>query len=74
MKHLSASILAREEIALIDVQTILRHKNLSTTEKYIRRIESVRPVLKMLPRPKKNHLKTTWETTGKPSGNHLENS
>jgi len=43
---------------MIDIQTILRHKNLSTTERYIRRIESIRPVLKVLPKLK-NHLATT---------------
>lgn len=53
IRHLSASILAREGVAMIDIQTILRHKNLSTTERYIRRIESVRPALKVLPKVKK---------------------
>ena len=60
IRHLSASILAREGVAMIDIQTILRHKNLSTTERYIRRIESVRPALQVLPKVK-NHLATTWE-------------
>ncbi|MBT8330473.1 MAG: hypothetical protein KJN87_12265, partial [Desulfofustis sp.] len=54
-------ILASEGIPMIDIQTILRHKNLSTTERYIRRIESVRPVLKVLPQLK-NHLATTPNT------------
>ncbi len=58
IRHLTASILASEGIPMIDIQTILRHKNLSTTERYIRRIESVRPVLKVLPQLK-NHLATT---------------
>lgn len=56
IRHLAASILAREGIPMIDIQTILRHKNLSTTERYIRRIESVRPALRVL-----SKLKTTWE-------------
>ena len=58
IRHLTASILAREGVPMIDIQTILRHKNLSTTERYIRRIESIRPVLKVLPKLK-NHLATT---------------
>ena len=58
IRHLTASILAREGIPMIDIQTILRHKNLSTTERYIRRIESVRPALRVLPKLK-NHLATT---------------
>ncbi|TKB11367.1 tyrosine-type recombinase/integrase [Desulforhopalus sp. IMCC35007] len=63
IRHLSASILAREGVAMIDIQTILRHKNLSITERYIRRIESVRPELRLLPKvkSKKNHLVTTWQ-------------
>ncbi len=56
IRHLSASILAKEGIPMIDIQTILRHKNLSTTERYIRRIESIRPALRVLPK-----IKTTWE-------------
>jgi len=59
IRHLSASILAQEGVPMIDIQTILRHKNLSTTEKYIRRIESVRPALRMLPK-----VKTTWRPPG----------
>jgi integrase len=62
IRHLSASILAREGVAMIDIQTILRHKNLSTTERYIRRIESVRPALRLLPKVKSKI---------KPPGDHL---
>lgn len=63
IRHLTASILAKEGIPMIDIQTILRHKNLSTTERYIRRIESVRPVLNVLPKLK-NHLKPPERKTG----------
>jgi integrase len=59
IRHLTASILAQEGVPMIDIQTILRHKNLSTPEKYIRRIESVRPVLRVLPK-----VKTTWRPPG----------
>lgn len=53
IRHLTASILAREGIPMIDIKTILRHKNLATTEKYIQRIESVRPALRVLARKAK---------------------
>lgn len=46
IRHLSASILSRNNVALIDIQTILRYKSLSTTERYIHRMESVRSALK----------------------------
>lgn len=58
IRHLTASILAKAGVPMIDIQTILRHKNLSTTERYIRRLDSVRPALKSLP-----GLKTTKATT-----------
>jgi integrase len=55
IRHLAASILAREGIPMIDIQTILRHKILSTTERAFRRVELVRPALKVPSKPK-----TTW--------------
>ncbi|WPD22844.1 MAG: site-specific integrase [Candidatus Electrothrix scaldis] len=42
IRHLSASILIKNKVPLLDVQTILRHRQLSTTERYIHRLESVR--------------------------------
>ncbi len=60
IRYLTASILAKAGTPMIDIQTILRHKNLSTTERYIKRLDSVRPALKALPGLKqKNHLTTT---------------
>ena len=55
IRHLTASILAQAGVSMIDIQTILRHKNLSTTEKYIRRLDSLRPALRVLPSRKKSH-------------------
>jgi len=52
IRHLTASILARENVALLDIRAILRHRNLSTTERYIRRLSSLRPALKVLPKLK----------------------
>lgn len=42
IRHLSASILMENDVPLIDIKTILRHKNLATTERYIHRLKSVR--------------------------------
>ncbi len=42
IRHLSASILMENDVPLIDIQTILRHKSISTTERYIHRLKSVR--------------------------------
>lgn len=49
IRHLTASILAKANVSMIDIQAILRHKNLSTTERYIQRISALRPVLRVLP-------------------------
>lgn len=42
IRHLSASILMEHDVPLLDIKTILRHKNITTTEKYIHRLKSVR--------------------------------
>ena len=49
IRHLTASILAQKNVSMIDIQSILRHKNLSTTERYIRRITTLRSALNQLP-------------------------
>jgi len=49
IRHLTASILAKANVPMIDIQAILRHKKLSTTERYIGRIDSLRPSLRVLP-------------------------
>lgn len=48
IRHLTASILVQADMPLIDVQTILRHKALSTTERYVHRLKSVKASLKVL--------------------------
>jgi len=53
IRHLTASILAKHDVPLVDIQAILRHQRLSTTEKYIRQLRSVRPALRLLSRKKK---------------------
>ena len=52
IRHLTASILARSGIPAIDIQAILRHKKISTTERYLHRLESLRPALKVLEKKK----------------------
>ncbi len=46
--QLTASILAQENVPMITIQRILRHKQLTTTERYIRGLEPVRPALELL--------------------------
>lgn len=48
IRHLTASILVQADIPLIDVQTVLRHKKLSTTERYVHRLKSVRTSLQVM--------------------------
>jgi len=48
IRHLTASILAQNNIPMVQIQAILRHKKLSTTEIYLHRISDLRPVLKLL--------------------------
>jgi integrase len=48
IRHLTASILAQADVPMVTIQRILRHKNLTTTERYIRGLESVRPALEIL--------------------------
>ncbi|MBF0550318.1 MAG: site-specific integrase [Deltaproteobacteria bacterium] len=52
IRHLTASILAQNGIPMVVIQAILRHHNLSTTERYLHRITDFRPALKVLSRTK----------------------
>lgn len=40
IRHLSASILVANKVALTDVQSVLRHGNLTTTQRYVHRLET----------------------------------
>lgn len=53
IRHLTASILARSNVPMIQIQGILRHKSLATTERYIQRLDSLRPALQLLSSKKK---------------------
>ena len=49
IRHLTASILTKNNVPLFDIKTILRHKSMQTTERYIHRLESLRAVLEIIP-------------------------
>jgi integrase len=48
IRHLTASILIQADVSLIDIQAILRHKHLTTTERYTHRMKSLRPALSVI--------------------------
>lgn len=48
IRHLCASILAGKGVPLVDIQDHLRHDHLSTTEKYIHKIQKTRSVVNAL--------------------------
>ncbi len=47
IRHLSASILIASKVSLLDVQAVLRHTNLTTTQRYVHRLESVRKAIEV---------------------------
>lgn len=49
IRHLCASILAAQNVPLVDIQHQLRHEHLSTTERYIHRLRDNRDAVKALP-------------------------
>ncbi len=48
IRHLTASILAQAGTPSITIQGILRHKKITTTEKYLHRLTDLRPALQVL--------------------------
>lgn len=58
IRHLTASILAKANVPMVDIQAILRHKHLATTERYIKRLSDLKPALSVLP-GKKAHKRLT---------------
>jgi integrase len=62
IRHLTASILAQADVPMVTIQRILRHKNLTTTERYISGLEPVRPALEILSnRNSRSRFTTTRE-------------
>lgn len=70
IRHLTASLFAKGNVSMIDIKDILRHKNLATTERYIRRLDSMRPALRVLPGRKSPHSDSAAHTIKK--GNQLK--
>jgi integrase len=70
IRHLTASILAKANVPMIDIKTTLRHKNPATTERYIQRLETVRQALRVLPGRKAHTLAVRPTVTKK--GNQLQ--
>lgn len=56
IRHLTASILAKSNVPMIDIKEILRHRNLATTERYIKRLSSLRPSMQVLSSGYNYHL------------------
>ena len=65
IRHLTASILAQAGTSSIVIQGILRHKKVSTTEKYLHRLSDLRPALQV--------LSGGGKTLKKPSGEKVRN-
>ncbi|MDR2549463.1 MAG: site-specific integrase [Desulfobulbus sp.] len=60
IRHLFASILASENVPLVEIQYMLRHTSLSTTQRYIHRLKKEnREVLAALPGLKDFEIKST---------------
>ena len=52
IRHLSASILANDGVAVILIQAILRHKNSNTTQRYLHRLTEMKTALQALSKTK----------------------
>ncbi len=48
IRHLTASILAQKNVPMVQIQAVLRHKSLATTERYIKRLSDLKPALQLL--------------------------
>ena len=53
IRHLTASILAKDGVAAIKIQGVLRHKKLSTTEHYLHQLGDLKTALQVLSKKKK---------------------
>lgn len=50
IRHLTASILVKNGVPLPTIQKILRHKNMTTTQRYVHELDNARDMLKVLSR------------------------
>lgn len=62
IRHLTASILANAGEPTIRIQAILRHKKISTTERYLHRLQDLKPSLQVLSKRKCRLLDLSFST------------
>jgi integrase len=75
IRHLTASVLAGLDIPIIEIQEILRHKQLSTTDGYIRSLKkNGREAVKSLPGPDDRTEKDYSQEYSQAPSAHLKNS
>jgi len=71
IRHLTASILVAADAPLIDIQAILRHKAITTTERYLHRLKSARGTMRVLENrasiPSSGHKTTVGTEPAKPA-------
>jgi integrase len=56
IRHLTASMLAQNDVPMVQIQAILRHKTLATTERYIKRLSDLKPSLQLLSNKKSRQV------------------
>jgi len=77
IRHLTATVMAQKDVPMEQIKQILRHKNQSTTEKYIGRLGIVKRHLEVLSNPdvrqKVRHAKTNKQKILNVVDKRLEN-
>lgn len=51
LRHLAASIMADHAVPMVQIQQVLRHKRMTTTERYIRSLSGCRGAVAVIPAP-----------------------
>jgi len=74
IRHLSASVLANAGTPINLIQDMLRHKRLSTTERYVKTLDAARPYLKVLRRKRSANVHLNVHKQEAPRGASLEAS
>lgn len=74
IRHLTASLLASSNVPMVQIQAILRHRKLSTTEGYVRGLEPVRPALRVLEGRMGGKVQNRVQTTHKSEGPSAANA
>jgi integrase len=66
IRHLTASILANEGVPVIAIQSILRHKSMHVTQRYLHQLKELRSTLKVLSK-RKSLLAEPSPSTSRPT-------